>query len=699
MADIKISELEPTTDLEGLYTIGSDKNNLSKKVSLQFLKDAANYANEQGDYAKQAGDTVNGNVGVSDYPEFSASKSYVIGDIVRYNGVLYSFTANHAASAWNGSDVKATSINAITSGKLTELESEVNIKIRRKGTSWLSWSDWEVGDYFYNTNNNQLSRCIKAPVTTGSDIEAVEWSKTTIYRLDDYLYQWDGTSLKALKYSGKYPVIYTRAKLVADNINKTFRLKSDLIQNVLELAFDINGEIAVVRIDSLSDGVPYTYGESATKALIINNDYSGLEVVDYKDSIGSNILAVFLYDAANYKDGGIVTTIIHSVIPSEIHAESIVKHNLSEIPSAAIDREKMQIVSNESWKVVFCPVISGRNYTIKSYWDNPTPQYEVVGFCKNTPTLGIQLDANVKIIDYDSLSYGNLHKLTYTPWEDGYIVIQVYNAVDNQCEVTSVDLRNKMPNNSFTKVRFANWNIAHFNLADGITNVINTDAKYREYLPIYRKCFSKMGADFISLCEFEKFFQSGTNSRRVSNELLPQYPYYEDDATRTSNGCWVAYFSKLPIYNITEVPFKNYPTDAYRYYLVGDMYLDGKTIKVVCTHLTHDEEHKYAPLQMQQLIDDFKNDAHVVIMADWNSGANDMLPLKGAGYSLANCDYDGILRTYWDRSNVYDGAMDNIAVKGGVISNVEVVNCNNITGIEKTLSDHFLIGCDVVFVA
>lgn len=125
MADIKISELEPTTDLEGLYTIGSDKNNLSKKVSLQFLKDAANYANEQGDYAKEVGDTVNGNVGVNDYPAFSASASYSAGDIVRYNGTLYQFTANHAASAWNGNDVKATSINAITSGKLTELESEV----------------------------------------------------------------------------------------------------------------------------------------------------------------------------------------------------------------------------------------------------------------------------------------------------------------------------------------------------------------------------------------------------------------------------------------------------------------------------------------------------------------------------------------------------------------------------------------------
>ena len=58
MAEIKISELEPTTDLEGLYTIGSDKNNLSKKVSLQFLREAADYAIEQGDYAQQEGSTI-----------------------------------------------------------------------------------------------------------------------------------------------------------------------------------------------------------------------------------------------------------------------------------------------------------------------------------------------------------------------------------------------------------------------------------------------------------------------------------------------------------------------------------------------------------------------------------------------------------------------------------------------------------------
>ena len=122
MAEIKISELAETTDLNGLYTIGVDKNTMSKKVSLQFVKDAANYANEQGDYAKEVGDTLNGNVGVNDYPAFNASTSYAAGDIVRYNGVLYQFTGNHVASAWNGNDVKVTSINAIADSKIAELE-------------------------------------------------------------------------------------------------------------------------------------------------------------------------------------------------------------------------------------------------------------------------------------------------------------------------------------------------------------------------------------------------------------------------------------------------------------------------------------------------------------------------------------------------------------------------------------------------
>lgn len=66
---------------------------------------------------------LDGNVGVSDYPEFSASTSYVIGDVVRYNGILYEFTSDHAAGDWLGTDVSETSIKERTDNKLTELES------------------------------------------------------------------------------------------------------------------------------------------------------------------------------------------------------------------------------------------------------------------------------------------------------------------------------------------------------------------------------------------------------------------------------------------------------------------------------------------------------------------------------------------------------------------------------------------------
>ena len=132
MADVlgkKISELAETTDLAGLFTIGSDKNNQSKKVSLQFIKEASDYANAQGDYAKTVGDTVQGNTGVDEYPVFSASRQYAVGDVVRYEGRLYKFTALHAAGAWVGTDVVETSIKAEADQKLATLSVELGLYV------------------------------------------------------------------------------------------------------------------------------------------------------------------------------------------------------------------------------------------------------------------------------------------------------------------------------------------------------------------------------------------------------------------------------------------------------------------------------------------------------------------------------------------------------------------------------------------
>lgn len=55
-------------------------------------------------------ESINSNMGMDDYPVFSASEAYSKGKVVNYNGKLYKFTADHAAGAWIGTDVEKTSM-------------------------------------------------------------------------------------------------------------------------------------------------------------------------------------------------------------------------------------------------------------------------------------------------------------------------------------------------------------------------------------------------------------------------------------------------------------------------------------------------------------------------------------------------------------------------------------------------------------
>lgn len=115
---IKISELAETTDLEGLYTIGTDKNNLSKKVGLGFVKEAANYAIAQGASAKAAAEMY----GVTDYPDFSDEASYLVGDVVRYMNKLYRFIAEHRPGIWLGYDAEVTTVNKEAQRKINAVK-------------------------------------------------------------------------------------------------------------------------------------------------------------------------------------------------------------------------------------------------------------------------------------------------------------------------------------------------------------------------------------------------------------------------------------------------------------------------------------------------------------------------------------------------------------------------------------------------
>lgn len=65
------------------------------------------------DTLKNDVENLNANTGISEYETFSDQKAYSAGDIVKYNGLLYTFTTDHVAGAWDESHVKSYSLNKI----------------------------------------------------------------------------------------------------------------------------------------------------------------------------------------------------------------------------------------------------------------------------------------------------------------------------------------------------------------------------------------------------------------------------------------------------------------------------------------------------------------------------------------------------------------------------------------------------------
>lgn len=56
---------------------------------------------------------LNANTGISEYPTFSSTSTYTIGDIVNYQGLLYEFTAKKDAGEWDTNVVKSASFVSI----------------------------------------------------------------------------------------------------------------------------------------------------------------------------------------------------------------------------------------------------------------------------------------------------------------------------------------------------------------------------------------------------------------------------------------------------------------------------------------------------------------------------------------------------------------------------------------------------------
>lgn len=117
---------------EAIKTEVNKNANTSERVG-GMLGDMLDYTHEEDERINQSWRQETGH---SDYPTFSESKDYNIGDIVNYNGSLKKFIVAHPAGVWIGTDVEATNLDKIKAEKLTELEKEIG----SGSDSWISTS-------------------------------------------------------------------------------------------------------------------------------------------------------------------------------------------------------------------------------------------------------------------------------------------------------------------------------------------------------------------------------------------------------------------------------------------------------------------------------------------------------------------------------------------------------------------------------
>ena len=311
------------------------------------------------------------------------------------------------------------------------------------------------------------------------------------------------------------------------------------------------------------------------------------------------------------------------------------------------------------------------------------------------------ISGTYKMLDYPTDIYdGYTYEEYYTVPCDGYLlcncVVEGYCNISNESDTILKRIENlentiiSEKNLEYLRFKIISWNMEFFGQGTGTTNRITTQELYEYYRPIYRGIFDEVSADFVGICEYEPIFFSGHPEYTTRRELFQYYKSY-GEFYKTPDNSSLAFFSHYNITNVVEVAFNQYAPGEYRFYIMGDLVIGTKTIKIIVQHISWQTE--YYESQSNQLISDMSSYDYVIIMGDFNSPPSVFEKFKNNGYICANCDYMGSIKTI--PGTYQGGAIDNIVVKGGTVTKVEVPNVNE--GYDPILSDHYPIICDVIF--
>ena len=258
------------------------------------------------------------------------------------------------------------------------------------------------------------------------------------------------------------------------------------------------------------------------------------------------------------------------------------------------------------------------------------------------------------------------------------------------CMLTMICFGLNAQNKQFTKFTVASWNIGHFALGkSGDTTLKHNVLDF--YKQTYKAYFNDLNADILALIEYNPIMVNATDrlpAIKARDAILSNYHEVQEGPQYDYN-CNAIFSNGFEVLSTDTVMFTKMVQT--RYYLVSTMRMDGDIVKVVSTHLDWNQGENGAPyraIQIQEIIEAFKNDKYVILCADWNVGkTSEYSAFTKVGYEMANHGYLGDLLTYPAGSSPRS-CLDNIITKGFAISNVKVIN-------DAMLSDHCLIKADL----
>ncbi|MBR1793609.1 MAG: hypothetical protein IJ764_08245 [Bacteroidales bacterium] len=242
----------------------------------------------------------------------------------------------------------------------------------------------------------------------------------------------------------------------------------------------------------------------------------------------------------------------------------------------------------------------------------------------------------------------------------------------------------------FSKITVASWNIGHFALGkSGDTKLTHDVLDFNKQA--YRALLNEVNADILALVEYNPLMVNATEDKPAVEAREAILSNYRDAQVgpKYSYNCNAIFSNGLRVLYTDTVMFSKMVQR--RYYLVTTLLLDGDTVKVVSTHLDWNQGENgepYRAIQIQEIIEAFRNDKYVIMCADWNTSKTaEYDAFAQAGYDMANHGYLGDIRTYPAGSNPRS-CLDNIITKGFSVGHVSITN-------NPLLSDHCLIQADL----